>query len=299
MSSQKDGLKPGTYDIKLGGSWDNPSRDRTTFHTLKYDFKPKSVANETETYVAMGQNGDVQVAVPAENDSLTMYKGAQKAVKEARECLLFFNPTTGEVRLEKVTSNINVKKTRPGDAEPATEQYLRSEIARLRTSSISRTPSEAPTQMSSSMMNEEPERKRKTSSSSSSSSSSVGSSSSSDSEEEENFRNAPTLNVVSSGPPPSNQPPVMAPPTRSRALSNSSSTMEMSDSDEDDEMTKQLEMAMASSSMPAVPPSESMPLFEMSTPPRQAPPPPTVVSTVKSASLYNDLALSESSDEDD
>ncbi|GMT30681.1 hypothetical protein PFISCL1PPCAC_21978, partial [Pristionchus fissidentatus] len=353
MTSQQGNLKPGTYEIKLGGSWDTPPRDRTTFHTLKYDFKPKSVANETETYVAMGQNGDVQVAVPAENDQLTMYKGAQKPVKEARECLLFFNPRTGEVRLEKVTSNITVKKTRNGDTEPATEQYLRGEIARLRTTSTSRgiTSSSPPKEedemmtSSSSSMNMmgggrrseerdesrsrmEKDRKRKTSSSSSSSSSS-GSSSSSDSDEEENYRNAPSLNAGSqsaaTAPPPMHQqqqlssslsssssftpsapllPPVPPPVlSRSREPSHCSSAMEMSSSDEsDDDDEKLLEREMGAI-RPQQPPAaaESMPLFDIAavtspvTPPRHTAPAPVA----KSASLFNDLALSESSDEDD
>ncbi|GMR54078.1 hypothetical protein PMAYCL1PPCAC_24274 [Pristionchus mayeri] len=298
MASQKGDLKAGTYEIKLGGSWDTPVRDRTTFHTLKYDFKPKSVANETETYVAMGQNNDVQVAVPAENDTLTMYKGGQKQVKEAKECLLFFNPKTGEVRLEKVSSNITVKKTRPGDAEPATEQYLRSEIARLR--STCRPPPPEENEMSSSMMNEDPERKRTASSSSSSSSSSDGSSSSSDeSEDGDNFRDAPPLNTTSSLPPHGFSSSV--PPPRSGMLSSASSPMEMSDSDEDDEMSKQLEREMTSMGGSAAPssshaPCESMPQLDISSPPRAPLPPP---STSKSTSLFNDLALSESSDDDD
>ncbi|VDK52706.1 unnamed protein product [Anisakis simplex] len=128
MAEARD-IPAGTYDLKLGETFQDAA-DKPAYHTLRFDFKPKSVASETETYLAFGGNGDVQVAVPGEGDSLTIYKGARKPVKVDKECLLFFDHNTGEVRLEKLSSNISVKKTR--DTDEATVSVIRNEIRKLR-----------------------------------------------------------------------------------------------------------------------------------------------------------------------
>lgn len=54
----------------------------------------------------------LQIAVPGEGDALTVFKGAQKPVKSEKECLLFFDHSTGEMRIEKLSSIMSVKKTR-------------------------------------------------------------------------------------------------------------------------------------------------------------------------------------------
>uniref|UniRef100_A0A183E4D0 Ell-associated factor Eaf n=1 Tax=Gongylonema pulchrum TaxID=637853 RepID=A0A183E4D0_9BILA len=69
------------------------------------------LAGEKETFIAFGGNGDVQVAVPGEGNALTVFKGAQKPVKGEKECLLFYDQSTGEVRIEKLSSVMSVKKT--------------------------------------------------------------------------------------------------------------------------------------------------------------------------------------------
>ncbi|MDK0812216.1 ELL-associated factor, partial [Clostridium perfringens] len=86
-------------------------------------------AADTETYLAYGTNGDVHVAVPTEGDNLTVFRGSKKDAKP-KECLLFFDKKTGIVRLEKINSTLQVKKTR--DLDKSTETVLRSEMARLR-----------------------------------------------------------------------------------------------------------------------------------------------------------------------
>ncbi|KAK6022789.1 hypothetical protein OSTOST_11498 [Ostertagia ostertagi] len=70
----------------------------------------------------------------------------QRRKQKAKECLLFFDKKTGKVRLEKIASNINVKKTR--DLDPSTESVLRSEMARLRTDRIERPPPPEPSSSS-------------------------------------------------------------------------------------------------------------------------------------------------------
>ncbi|KAK6044597.1 hypothetical protein COOONC_17898, partial [Cooperia oncophora] len=110
------------------------------------DFKPMSVASsDSDTYIAFGANGDVHVAVPTDGENMTVFKGSKKEAK-AKECLLFFDKKSGKVRLEKIASNINVKKTR--DLDPSTENVLRSEMARLRTNRIERPPPPEPSSSS-------------------------------------------------------------------------------------------------------------------------------------------------------
>ncbi|CAI4221317.1 unnamed protein product [Auanema sp. JU1783] len=131
MSEAKD-IPPGTYKLEFGSTFSDPKREtRSQFHTLRYDFKPKSVAsNDSESYIAYGTNGDVHVAVPTEGNNLTVYKGAKKEAKP-KECLLFFDKKSGSLRLEKISSNIQVKKAR--DIDKSTEIVLRNEMSRLRT----------------------------------------------------------------------------------------------------------------------------------------------------------------------
>uniref|UniRef100_A0A914UQK2 Ell-associated factor Eaf n=1 Tax=Plectus sambesii TaxID=2011161 RepID=A0A914UQK2_9BILA len=62
-------------------------------------------------------------------DNLTVYRGGQKAVKAEKECILFFDHGTGELRLEQIASNVTVKKTRGDDDN---DGLLRTEIQRLR-----------------------------------------------------------------------------------------------------------------------------------------------------------------------
>ncbi|VDO73632.1 unnamed protein product [Heligmosomoides polygyrus] len=110
------------------------------------DFKPMSVASsDSDTYIAFGANGDVHVAVPTDGENMTVFKGSKKEAK-AKECLLFFDKKTGKVRLEKISSNINVKKTR--DLDPTTENALRTEMARLRTNRVERPPPPEPSSSS-------------------------------------------------------------------------------------------------------------------------------------------------------
>ncbi|WKX90992.1 hypothetical protein Q1695_009664 [Nippostrongylus brasiliensis] len=146
MAETKD-IAPGSYMLELGKTFSEQRRtDVPSYHTLRYDFKPMSVASsDSDTYIAFGANGDVHVAVPTEGENMTVFKGSKKEAK-AKECLLFFDKKTGKVRLEKIASNINVKKTR--DLDPTTENVLRTEMARLRTNKIERPPPPEPSSSS-------------------------------------------------------------------------------------------------------------------------------------------------------
>nr|CDJ84608.1 ELL-associated factor domain containing protein [Haemonchus contortus] len=146
MAETKD-IPPGSYTLELGKTFTEQRRnDGPSYHTLRYDFKPMSVASsDSDTYIAFGANGDVHVAVPTDGENMTVFKGSKKEAK-AKECLLFFDKKSGKLRLEKIASNINVKKTR--DLDPSTESVLRSEMARLRTNRIERPPPPEPSSSS-------------------------------------------------------------------------------------------------------------------------------------------------------
>ncbi|KJH42475.1 hypothetical protein DICVIV_11533 [Dictyocaulus viviparus] len=146
MAETKD-IASGTYMLELGKTFVEQRRsDGPTYHTLRYDFKPMSVASsDSDTYIAFGTNGDVHVAVPTDGENMSVFKGSKKEAK-AKECLLFFDKKTGKVRLEKIASNISVKKTR--DLDPSTESVLRSEMAKLRSSRIERPPPPEPSSSS-------------------------------------------------------------------------------------------------------------------------------------------------------
>ncbi|KAE9415409.1 hypothetical protein Angca_000528, partial [Angiostrongylus cantonensis] len=64
MAETKD-IAPGTYMLELGKSFVGQRRsDDPSYHTLRYDFKPMSVASsDSDTYIAFGTNGDVHVGL--------------------------------------------------------------------------------------------------------------------------------------------------------------------------------------------------------------------------------------------
>lgn len=98
-------------ELKLGTTFSNPRN--ASFHTLKYDFKPASVDESKMATVDIGQNNQVTVTVPHLDGAgtlQTVFKGNQK--KYTKECVLIVNKTTGEITIEKLSNNLQVKKTR-------------------------------------------------------------------------------------------------------------------------------------------------------------------------------------------
>jgi len=100
-------------ELKLGASFTNPNA-RTVYHTLKYDFKPASVDVHKEATLQTGSNNSVTVTLPHLDGSgvpNTIFKGSQRDYTK-KECVLIINRDTNEITLEKLHSNIQVKKTR-------------------------------------------------------------------------------------------------------------------------------------------------------------------------------------------
>uniref|UniRef100_H2YGY1 Transcription elongation factor Eaf N-terminal domain-containing protein n=1 Tax=Ciona savignyi TaxID=51511 RepID=H2YGY1_CIOSA len=85
-------------------------KKKTAFHIVRYDFKPASVDSNQEGQIDVGDNNDVTITLPHSQGSKSVYKGSKKPVQ--KECVLIFDPSTGTFTLERITSQIQVKKTR-------------------------------------------------------------------------------------------------------------------------------------------------------------------------------------------
>ncbi|XP_053327904.1 ELL-associated factor 2 [Spea bombifrons] len=97
--------------LKLGESFEK--QPRSGFHTIRYDFKPASIDTSCEGDLEVGKGEQVTITLPNLEGStapVTVFKGSKRPY--LRECILIVNHDTGECRLEKLSSNISVKKTR-------------------------------------------------------------------------------------------------------------------------------------------------------------------------------------------
>ncbi|CAG2055736.1 unnamed protein product [Timema podura] len=109
--SEKLGLGSRVYEVKLGTSFTGSKG--SSFHTIRYDFKPASVDLNKMSTIDTGTNHQMTVTVPhldGAGTSHTVFKGSQRPYQ--KECVLIIDKTTGEITLEKLSSNIQVKKTR-------------------------------------------------------------------------------------------------------------------------------------------------------------------------------------------
>nr|XP_056717253.1 ELL-associated factor 2-like [Euleptes europaea] len=97
--------------LLLGDSFER--QPRCAFHTVRYDFKPASIDTSCEGDLEVGKGEQVTITLPNIEGSappVTVFKGSKKPYQ--KECILIINHDTGECRLEKLSSNITVKKTR-------------------------------------------------------------------------------------------------------------------------------------------------------------------------------------------
>lgn len=111
MTSVADrlGLKKKVTELRLGKSFSG--NGGTTFHSIRYDFKPASVDNTKRRTVDIGEGNQVTVTVPhIEGSAHTVFRGSKKPYQ--KECVLIIDHTTGEICLEKLNCNIQLKKTR-------------------------------------------------------------------------------------------------------------------------------------------------------------------------------------------
>ncbi|XP_014204723.1 ell-associated factor Eaf isoform X2 [Copidosoma floridanum] len=110
--SEKLGLGPEVRELKLGPTFLS-DKTSTAYHTIKYDFKPASVDTSKMATVDVGDNNTMTVTVPHWDGAgvpHTVFKGSQKPY--SKECVLIIDNVTGEIILERLSCNIQVKKTR-------------------------------------------------------------------------------------------------------------------------------------------------------------------------------------------
>ncbi|XP_035533075.1 ELL-associated factor 2 [Morone saxatilis] len=97
--------------LKLGETFEK--RPKSAYHTVRYDFKPASIDTTCEGELEVGKGEQVTITLPNLEGSsapVTVFKGSKRPYM--KECILIVNHDTGEYRLEKLNSNIAVKKTR-------------------------------------------------------------------------------------------------------------------------------------------------------------------------------------------
>ncbi|XP_041057440.1 ELL-associated factor 2 isoform X2 [Carcharodon carcharias] len=97
--------------LKLGASFDR--QPKCGFHTIRYDFKPASIDTACEGDLEVGKGEQITITFPNIEGStppVSVFKGSKRPY--LKECILIVNHDTGEYRLEKLSSNITVKKTR-------------------------------------------------------------------------------------------------------------------------------------------------------------------------------------------
>ncbi|XP_019961482.1 ELL-associated factor 2 [Paralichthys olivaceus] len=97
--------------LKLGETFEK--HPKSGFHTVRYDFKPASIDTACEGELEVGKGEQVTITLPNLEGSsapVTVFKGSKRPYM--KECILIVNHDTGEYRLEKLNSNIAVKKTR-------------------------------------------------------------------------------------------------------------------------------------------------------------------------------------------
>ncbi|XP_077515664.1 uncharacterized protein LOC144125822 isoform X2 [Amblyomma americanum] len=98
-------------ELKLGRSFSSSSG--SAFHSIRYDFKPASVDTSKSANVEVGEKNQITVTVPhieGSGTAHTVFKGSQRPYQ--RECVLVVDNVTGEVTLERLSCNIQLKKTR-------------------------------------------------------------------------------------------------------------------------------------------------------------------------------------------
>nr|XP_020515494.1 ELL-associated factor 2-like [Labrus bergylta] len=97
--------------LKLGETFEK--HPKSAYHTVRYDFKPASIDTACEGDLEVGKGEQVTITLPNLEGSsapVTVFKGSKRPYM--KECILIVNHDTGEYRLEKLNSNIAVKKTR-------------------------------------------------------------------------------------------------------------------------------------------------------------------------------------------
>ncbi|CAL8320306.1 unnamed protein product [Merluccius merluccius] len=115
--------------LKLGETFEK--HPKSAYHTVRYDFKPASIDTTCEGELEVGKGEQVTITLPNLEGStapVTVFKGSKRPYM--KECILIVNHDTGEYRLEKLNSNIAVKKTR-AEGSSKVQSRLEQQTSRL------------------------------------------------------------------------------------------------------------------------------------------------------------------------
>uniref|UniRef100_A0A8B9QGV4 ELL associated factor 1 n=1 Tax=Apteryx owenii TaxID=8824 RepID=A0A8B9QGV4_APTOW len=80
---------------------------------IRNDFKPASIDTSCEGELQVGKGDEVTITlphIPGSTPPMTVFKGNKRPYQ--KDCVLIINHDTGEYVLEKLSSSIQVKKTR-------------------------------------------------------------------------------------------------------------------------------------------------------------------------------------------
>ena len=92
-----------TKCFRLGDTFNNAHKSSgSTYHTIRYGFKPQSIDTEKMGTVEIGEKHNVTVTLPHKERALqpqTVFEGNEKPAE--KDCLLIIDHTTGEIFLEK------------------------------------------------------------------------------------------------------------------------------------------------------------------------------------------------------
>ncbi|XP_070693995.1 ELL-associated factor 2 [Pempheris klunzingeri] len=224
--------------LKLGETFEK--RPKSAYHTVRYDFKPASIDTTCEGELEVGKGEQVTITLPNLEGSsapVTVFKGSKRPYM--KECILIVNHDTGEYRLEKLNSNIAVKKTR---AEGSSKIHSRLEQQTSRLSQQVKTGSGSGSSSSNNNNSSSSSSKTSTSSKSSPPKEKTSPASPMDDIERELMAEARVMDQLSSGDSSSD----------SNSSSSSSSDDSSSSSDSEDERTSAPPPAPANHSMPII-----------------------------------------------
>ncbi|CAF1298079.1 unnamed protein product [Rotaria magnacalcarata] len=105
------------YELDFGDTWNSindGNSSKYAYHTIKYDFKPASVAKSEQAELNVGSTQDVSITLPNVEGSLTQstkFSGNTKSYTP-KECLMIIDPQTGKIVLERLSANVRVKNVR-------------------------------------------------------------------------------------------------------------------------------------------------------------------------------------------
>lgn len=125
--------------LKLGESFEK--RPKSSFHTIRYDFKPASIDTSCEGELQVGKGDEVTITlphIPGSTPPMTVFKGNKRPYQ--KDCVLIINHDTGEFVLEKLSSSIQVKKTRAEGSSKIQARIEQQSIRSNQPSSVFRAP---------------------------------------------------------------------------------------------------------------------------------------------------------------